>query len=197
MAAVPLLGEWGEFYVITGTSAAALTGLTYVVITVSAQARPRHPSEAIGAFVTPTVVHLFVPLVLAGTLTAPWPGLGPLAWVLGVYGVAGVAYSLLTAWRTGHQEDYSPVLEDWLFHGVFPVAAYALLGLAALLLPRRPEPGLFAVAGTTLGLLIIGIHNAWDTMTYFAARGVVPDDGSSPGDAPVNGGPGAPSTGIG
>jgi hypothetical protein len=182
----PMLSEWGEFYVITGTSGAALTGLMFVVITVSSENRPPHASQAIGAFATPTVVHFSVPLLLAGTLTAPWPTLGPLAAVLGAYSAAGLAYTLLATRRAMRQHDYKPVLEDWMFHSVLPLAAYALLALAAVLLPRHPETGLFAVAATTLGLLLIGIHNAWDTMTYFAAHGDLAHEEPPSGHAPAS-----------
>jgi hypothetical protein len=183
MSTEQMLSEWGEFYVITGTSGAALTGLMFVVITVSAQSRPGRASQAIGAFATPTVVHFCVPLVLAGTLTCPWHSPGRLAAVLGLYALAGLAYTVLATWRATRQREYTPVLEDWLFHSAFPLAAYALLGVGAILLPRHPHAGLFAAAGTTLGLLVIGIHNAWDTMTYFAQRGMVNGDGPAP-DAP-------------
>jgi len=33
---------------------------------------------------------------------------------------------------------------------------------------RTCEGALFAVAAATLGFLFVGIHNAWDTVTYIA-----------------------------
>jgi hypothetical protein len=33
-------------------------------------------------------------------------------------------------------------------------------------LPRTPQPALFVVGAAALGLLLIGIRNAWDTVTY-------------------------------
>jgi hypothetical protein len=30
---------------------------------------------------------------------------------------------------------------------------------------------LFVVAGATLGLLLVGIHNAWDTVTHIVVQG--------------------------
>jgi len=44
----------------------------------------------------------------------------------------------------------------------------ASLLLAAILLQRSPQRTLFLVAASTLLLLFIGIHNAWDTVTYIA-----------------------------
>jgi hypothetical protein len=37
-------------------------------------------------------------------------------------------------------------------------------------LPRTPSHSLFFVAGASLLLLFIGIHNAWDTVTYVAIQ---------------------------
>jgi hypothetical protein len=51
---------------------------------------------------------------------------------------------------------------------VLPLAAYTALLLAAVVLPRVAEMALFVVAAVALSLVLIGIHNAWDTVTYLA-----------------------------
>jgi len=79
--------------------------------------------------------------------------------------------------RARRQTSYTPVLEDWLFHTAFPLVAYAAILIAALVLRRDPEHSLFAVAMAVLGLVLIGIHNAWDTVTYVAL--VQPDQKQS------------------
>lgn len=60
------------------------------------------------------------------------------------------------------------LLEDWVWHAALPFLAYAVLLAAAVLLPRHSGPALSLVATVTLGLVFIGIHNAWDTITYIA-----------------------------
>ena len=45
-----------------------------------------------------------------------------------------------------------------------------MLLVAAINVPRHPSPALFVIAGTALLLLLIGIHNAWDTVTYIAVE---------------------------
>jgi hypothetical protein len=87
---------------------------------------------------------------------------------VGTCGAAGLAYALITVHRARRQTQYTPVLEDWLWHGVFPVLAYTAMGIAAAFLSRDPAPSLFVVAGAVLSLVLIGIHNAWDTVTYLA-----------------------------
>jgi hypothetical protein len=56
--------------------------------------------------------------------------------------------------------------EDWLWHMILPAAAYGLLLASAIVIRTRAGIALFGVAATSLGLLFIGIHNAWDTVMY-------------------------------
>jgi hypothetical protein len=58
------------------------------------------------------------------------------------------------------------VFEDWLFHVLLPFAAYTALVAAAGAAPSHLRTALFLVAAAALLLLFIGIHNAWDAVTY-------------------------------
>ena len=51
------------------------------------------------------------------------------------------------------------------WYAVLPGSAYAALVAAALLLSARTE-GAALVGAAALGLLLVGIHNAWDTVTH-------------------------------
>ena len=170
VAAVPLLTDWGTFYILIGTAAATLTGLTFVVVTLIAGVRERasSPSEAFATFNTPSVVHFCLALLVAAILSAPWQALWQAGVLLGLSGLGGVSYVLIVLRRVRRQRDYQPVLEDWLFHTVLPLVAYTALVVAALLLPGQPAPALFVIAAGTVLLLFIGIHNAWDNVTYIA-----------------------------
>jgi len=64
------------------------------------------------------------------------------------------------------QTAYQAVLEDRLCHVVLPFAAYAMLAVSACAVNSYPRPGLFLVGAAVLLLLFIGIHNAWDIITY-------------------------------
>ena len=63
---LPPLHEWETFYVILGSSAAALTGLMFVVIALRADSRAANDGGALRALATPTVVHFCAVLVLVG-----------------------------------------------------------------------------------------------------------------------------------
>ncbi len=164
---MPELSEWDSFYVIVGSAAGALVGLQFVVMTLIAERPPVRAPEVGAAFATPTVIHFSSVLLLAALVRAPWRALAPLAIVWGVVGLAGVAYSALVGWRVRRQQFYRPVLEDWLFHVLLPLAAYALLALCALSAPLHERGSLFGAGAAALLLLFIGIHNAWDTVAYY------------------------------
>lgn len=168
-SAVSPFAAWESFYVVIGSSAAALTGLQFVVIALGAEARSVRGPE-VGAFGTPTIVHFSAVLLISAILSAPWAAVRGAAVALGVCGAAGIAYTLIVIRRARWQTGYAPVLEDWLWHGVFPLTAYAALLVAALLLWRGSGAGLFVIAATGLSLLFTGIHNAWDAVIYLAMQ---------------------------
>jgi hypothetical protein len=161
------LAAWESFYVIVGTSAAALTGLQFVVIALGAEADAL-TTGSMRAFGTPTIVHFGAVVLVSALASAPWPGLGGIALALLACGVAGLVYVLAVLAITRRQTDYKPVLEDWIWHTVLPPLAYLALVVAALCLRRAPVPCLFAVGGAALLLLFTGIHNAWDAVLYIA-----------------------------
>jgi hypothetical protein len=163
-----LLTAWESFYVIVGSSAAALTGLQFVVIALVAETKRRSTMREIDAFGTPTIVHFGAVLLVSSILSAPWPSLATSSVPLGICGSLGVIYGLVVIRRARRQTGYQPVLEDWIWHAALPLAAYAALFGAAVTMPRYGVASLFVVAGTALLLLFIGIHNAWDTVTYIA-----------------------------
>ena len=160
--------EWENFYVIIGSSAAGLTGLQFVVIALVADRQTPSSSREIDAFATPTIVHFGVVLLLSGILTAPWHRLGWPALLLGVCGAVGLVYTALVIGRARRQTSYHMVLEDWVFYAVLPILAHGMLASVGLTLRSNPERALFGVAITSLLLLFIGIHNAWDTVTFIA-----------------------------
>ncbi|MFL5666577.1 MAG: hypothetical protein ACJ8BW_35300 [Ktedonobacteraceae bacterium] len=167
-AVLPPLATWQNFYVIIGSAAATLTGLMFVVITLIAGVRDRRSSGAIAAFDTPTVVHFGAVLLVAAILSAPWQALWPAGLLLGLSGLGGVTYVIIVLRRARRLTVYQPVLEDWLWYMALPLVSYTALVVAAILLPGQPEPALFVIAAATVLLLFIGIHNAWDTVTYTA-----------------------------
>jgi hypothetical protein len=161
------LTGWENFYVIVGSSAGALIGLQFIVITLIADMPIGHGAAQAGdAFATPTIVHFEAVLLLAGVLSAPWRGIAPAAVLWGLMALSGVLYAAIVARRLRLQTAYKPEFEDWLFHVLLPFAAYTILAISAFAARSHVREALFAVAAAVLLLLFIGIHNAWDAVTY-------------------------------
>lgn len=173
---VSTLGAWDNFYVIVGSGAAALTGLMFVVVTLISSISVRRNSGAASAFSGPNVVHFSVAFGAAAVFTAPWQALWPPALLLGACGACGGVYIAIITRRMRRQKDYLPVLEDWTFHVILPLASYVTYLIGAWVLPFNPAPTLFAIAAATILFLFIGIHNAWDSVTYITFQAVNRDD---------------------
>ncbi len=161
-----VLSRWESFYVIVGSSAGALTGLQFVVMALIADVRRRASNDQIAAFGTPNIVHFSAVLLLSAALSAPWDHVGILAWPLGIMALCGLIYAIIVARRARTQEGYEPVFEDWLWHSILPFIAYLLLFIGAVILYHHTTVALYLTAAMTLLLLLVGIHNAWDTVTF-------------------------------
>ena len=135
--------DWENFYVIVGSSAAALTGLQFVVIALIADAGAKTGGREIAAFGTPTVVHFCAALLASAIVSAPWRSLVNPAFAIGALGVAGVVYAVVVTQRARVQTGYQPVFEDWLWHSILPFIAYGAMIVASLLLRNDPEKALF------------------------------------------------------
>jgi hypothetical protein len=160
------LAKWDSFYVIVGSAAGALIGLQFVVLTLIAERPPVGAAEAGAAFGSPTIVHFGSALFLSALLHAPWQTITIAAAVWGILGLGGVTYTTMVARRMRRQIAYLPQFEDWLFHILLPLVAYAILAMSSVAALSRTHTGLFWVGGAALMLLFIGIHNAWDSVAY-------------------------------
>jgi hypothetical protein len=183
------LALWGNFYQITGTAAAALTGLQFVVQTLIAGNANRRvagedPEAVISAFGTPTVVHFSVALIISALLCVPWPDAAWLRAIIDVLGLSSLTYAAVVLRRARRQEGYAPVFEDWLWHIVMPGVAYATVLASGLLLGRGAVAPLFMLAAATLLLICVGIHNAWDTVAYLSAHVLRPTTPGAPSAKP-------------
>ena len=160
------LAEWDNFFFMVGSSAAALIGLTFIVLTLLAERPLKNAAEAGAAFLTPTIVHFGAAVVISAFVLAPWQAIGIPAALLGIIGLVGIVYVGIIPFRIRRQKIYKPELEDWLFHVVLPLATYAVLGGSSLAASSHLSEGMFGVGAATLLLLFIGIHNAWDDVAY-------------------------------
>jgi hypothetical protein len=171
------LADWQSFYVLVGSSAGALTGLTFVVITIAAERGEETGSASTRltgtrVFITPTAVHFSTALWLSALLCIPGQTAVTLGVLLAVTGVGGLTYcgnliSQLLGFASG---SYKPFRSDWIWNVVLPVLAYLALAVTGFTLPHEVAVCLYGVSGAALLLLFIGIHNAWDVVVWMTTE---------------------------
>jgi hypothetical protein len=167
--AMPQLADWGSFYVIIGSAAAGLTGLMFVVITLGAEAQTVGNENGLRAFVTPTVVHFCIALVVAVYMSSPGQTVMSIGIGNGILGVVGLLYVADAMRAAGGLREYQPVGSDWLWHGGCPILAYTIfLVVAVVICTGHVAGGLKLLAADTMFILLTAIHNAWDAATWVA-----------------------------
>lgn len=151
---------------IVGTSAAALTGLMFVVITLIADSKQPRTKDEIDTYATPVVVHFSAVVLIAAILGAPWPDGRAAGYGIGLTAVAGMVYMAVVLRRLLRPKPYRPVLEDWTWHFVLPFLGYIVLLVAHMSLRHDAHWAPYGIAAVAVLLLFVSIRNAWDIVTY-------------------------------
>lgn len=163
-----LFNEWDSFYVMLGGAAAALTGLMFVVITIVTDNQTGGTEDGLSTFSTPTVVHFCNALFVSAVMSAPFHAFLPIEIILGLAGIVGLINVANIGRKTSQLKTYDPDIEDWAWNVVLPFIAYATLVAGAIGLRSSPALALYAPAAAVTLLIFVGIHNAWDVVTYLA-----------------------------
>ena len=177
-----ILAGWDNFLVIAGSSAAALTGLTFIVITLVGEGGRVNPN-GLKVFITPTIVHFTVVLASCALLSMPHHTPLSLCVSFAVGGILGLIYTAAIATSiSGMSGAYVPVHEDWIWNVILPAVAYGTWLGAGVSIWHAPGASLYAAAAVLVLLMLIGIHNAWDIAVWNSTRqereGSAESDGS-------------------
>lgn len=161
---------WDTFFFLIGSSAGALIGLMFIVITLTAGHEPRQVERGAPVYVTPIVFHFAVVFIVS--VISVVPGMSPpvAAVILAICAIAGLAYSVVTTIRLCRSgwEDPVPGWSDKCFYGFLPTIIYLALAGAAIAVPFSKRNVVMAIGAIVLGLLLLGIRNAWDLATTLA-----------------------------
>ena len=164
-APLPLEG-WDNFYVIVGSSAAGLTGLTFVVIALLSDAGAMRVS-GLRTFITPIVLHFGSALWISALLCVPGHTHLSLSICVTASGALLSPYAVATSYRMyRNRREYRPVLEDWIWNATLPSLCYLTLLAAGVGALQHPAAALYVIGAVALALLFIGIHNAWDLAAW-------------------------------
>jgi hypothetical protein len=160
---------WSEYFFMIGSSAAALIGLMFVVVTLTAGHQSDQVERGKHLYTSPIVWHLAVVLVLSGAAIAP-------AVTARLYGVASGALALLGI-AIGARSAVGIVRRpgapdavgfDMFWYGVAPLIVYLGLAAAAVGILDGASWGAAGVAADLMALLLVSIHAEWDLVTYLA-----------------------------
>lgn len=172
-----MFGDWRTFYQATAEAAATLTGLVFVVATLTAGRDVSTASQGEKLFITPTIFHLTSVLVVSAlALTPGQEGDCPVA-LMTLWAACGLVHTTRLALRIRAIPDPAH-WSDLGWYGVAPTLTFAALTAAAGLAWMHVNHAAYGVALSLLVLLIVAIRNAWDLVTWLAVRRDGPGDGS-------------------
>ena len=166
---------WGEFYLLVGGASGALIGLLFVVTTLSAGMHIGAETLSRGAafYMTPTLFHFVTVLVISALAAVPSVTGMWMAVVLGAWSVLGALYAAVM----GVAMRKTPLPEsghwaDVFGYGILPALMYLALLASASIAWRDAPQAPYAIAIGLTALIVLGIRNAWDLVTFIAPRAV-------------------------
>ena len=163
------LEGWRDFYLLVGTAGATLVALLFVAVSLGAgYLNPKH-TAATRTFFSPVVIHFTAVFFISAIAMAPSQRPLSLSVLVGATALIGAAVSGFTIFQMIRNR-WTDNLEDRLAYGLLPVAAYAALIGAAVMIFVERESSLDVLAGALLLLLIVNIRNAWDLMLDMVRR---------------------------
>jgi hypothetical protein len=173
-----MFADWENFYIIVGSSAGALIGLMFVVVTLTAGRDRAETERGKHIYTSPIVWHLGVVLTMSAAAAVPKMSATVFAVGAGAIALIGIAMCLRNAVAIARipGDPNSPGF-DLFWYGIAPALVYAGLAGAALGVLRGWHWGTAAVAADLMALLLVSINAEWDLVTYLA-----PDAGRSPDD---------------
>ena len=164
-----MFSGWGNYFFLVGSASAALIGLMFVVVTLTAGRRRSELEPGKKLYTSPIVWHLSVVLLVSGCALAPTISPHGFAAFAMLVAAIGATYAIRVAVgivRAQLAENYSGY--DMWWYGVAPAATYAVLGISAVTLMNGSALGVSGSAGAIMLLLLVSIHNEWDLVTFLA-----------------------------
>lgn len=158
---------WQTFFQLIGSSAAALIGLLFIVATFTTRREGEDVAVGVRLFLTPTVFHLSMVLVMSAVALAP--PLLPRSAVILVGALGSVIYSGAVALRLLRFDGVAHWSDVW-FYGFAPAALSLGLAASAGVAWSGDGRGVTGLAVLLLGLLGAAIRNGWDLVTWLAPR---------------------------
>ena len=165
------LEQWHDFFMLVGTAAGTLVGLTFVAASIGAGLFMKGFKDVMKAFITPTIIHFSAVLFVCFLVVAPSLSSVELAAFTGVIALIGIGYSCTTLFRISSSYNSATSLMDRLWYALTPAGGYLILAIATLeplILSHSIRPSWIAIAASVL--LLAGIRNAWAITAWMAIQ---------------------------
>jgi hypothetical protein len=160
---------WDSYFLLIGGAAGALIGLLFVVASLPSGIERETRMRGASLFMTPIVFHFAVVVVVSGIALAPKVSASHAAWLLAAAAAVGAAHlAYVVKGIASPAPPAAPHWSDLWCYGVAPFLIYLCLGGSAWAVGNQASWAPDAVAAAGLLLLLIGIRNAWDLVTWLA-----------------------------
>jgi hypothetical protein len=161
---------WDGYFTLLGTAAAGLIGLLFVVVTLTSGYDRDKVARGQSLYMTPTMLHFA--MVMAVSAMTLVPGLTAFR-ATALLAVATVVGLINTLWachgiRVMAKAENAPHWTDFWLYGVAPAVIYTALGAVCVGSALGADWAVHGLAILLLGLLLLGIRNAWDLITWIA-----------------------------
>jgi hypothetical protein len=166
---LPKMDAWHDFYVMTGSGAAALTGLLFVIVTLAPHIVARSVDTGVRSFISPIAVHFTAAMTVSAVMLAPDI---PAMMLGGGLAAAGVGLIVYMAWTRANRQWLSnklPIL-DWIWYIGLPLVAFVSIIGSGIAIAKNAVMGPYTLAAATVLLIIIGIRNAWDIVVWMTTK---------------------------
>lgn len=165
-----MFNHWDNLYLMIGSGAVALIGLLFVVATLTAGRERSTATRGARVYMTPTVFHFAVVLTISAAALVPELPRSPAGLILAAGALTGLVYSAWVTARLRRDKIDEQHWSDFWWYGVAPTAIYLALAATAASVWLAPSIVPYGTASALLALLLLGIHNAWDLVTWLAPR---------------------------
>ena len=161
---------WSNFFFLVGSAAAGLIGLMFVIVTLMAGAERSKALRAQALYMTPTIAHFGAVFAISAVSLAPGLTLRETACLiafLALLGFACAARAVIGFGRPRSGPDGPHWSDSWLY-ATLPAALYAALVVATFAVWKHAAWASRTQAALLLALLLLGIRNAWDLVSWMA-----------------------------
>ncbi len=171
------LHDWQNFYILTGTAAATLTGLLFIAVSIGSNLPLQQTMNNLRTFVNPTLFYYVQVLFVSCFTLMPLSSLFIFSGVIAILGLVNVFLALKIFWRMRVLHDINEIdLGHWVWHILLPVISGLILVSSSIGFFFVEQLAMLGLSIAVLLYLGIGLRNTWELTIWLALRRREPHD---------------------